>query len=173
MEKINELYRQKARQDFRIYKFRKTAQESKAGIDFLIKHMKEIEQRIESKKTKSPAYSPLLEKEKQKNAYQLEAEKMIRNIYEQERTKCENCQLFLQYTNDRPENLQLCGKLELDHKIESGEFTEEDISTAKNSIETHCNRYTPLFPEEMVFPSLEKQIKEIKEWLHEALASQD
>lgn len=172
MKKLHELYRQLARQDFRIFRFNKDAEKNRAGIEFLMHHRNDLLNQIEAKKRNSRDWilNDVLESARKKQAYTQEAEDMIKKAYAQQRSKCENCQLYLDYPYDLPEDAQLCGKLQLHRRLETEEVPEEDLAAAKEMPEEKwCSRYEPIFPEEMAFLPFEKEVEEIHTWLQEAL----
>lgn len=172
MKKLHELYRQLARHDFRIFQF-KIKEEDGTGIEFLMHHRNDLLNQIEAKKRNSQNWilNDVLERARKRQAYTQEAEDMIKKAHAQQRSKCENCQLYLDYPYDLPEDARLCGKLQLHKRLESEEVPEEELAAAKEMPkEEWCSRYEPIFPDEMVFLPFEKEVEEIQAWLQEELS---
>lgn len=172
MARLNELYRQLARQDFRIFKFKKSG-ENGTGLEFLMHHRNDLLGQIDAKKRNSQNWilNDVLENARKRQAYAQEAEDMIKKAYAQQRTKCENCRLYLDYPYDLPEDAQLCGKLQLHRRMESEQVSEEDLASAKSMPEEEwCNKYEPIFPDEIALPPVETEVEEINTWLKEELS---
>jgi hypothetical protein len=172
MAKLNELYRKLAQQDFRIFKFKKLG-ENGTGLESLMHHRNDLLAQIDAKKRNSRDWiiNDVLEKERKATAYTQEAEEMVKKAYAQQRTKCDNCMLYLDYPYDLPEAAQLCGKLQLHRRLESEQVSEEELAAAKEMPEEEwCNKYEPIFPDEMALPPIEKEVEEINTWLQEELS---
>jgi len=120
MAKLNELYRKLAQQDFRIFKFKKI-KENGTGLEFLMHHRNDLLAQIDAKKRNSRDWiiNDVLETARKRQAYTQEAEDMVKKAYVQQRTKCDNCQLYNNYPYDLPADSQLCGKLKLHRRLES------------------------------------------------------
>ncbi|MBW3004526.1 hypothetical protein KY310_01730 [Candidatus Woesearchaeota archaeon] len=172
MVKLSDLYRKLAQQDFRIFKFKKTGENGK-GLEFLMHHRNDLLNQIDAKKRNSRDWiiNDVLENARKRLAYTQEAEDMVKRAYAQQRTKCDNCLLYLNYPHDLPEGTQLCERLEFDRKLESEEVSEEDrVAAEEMPKEKWCNKYEPIFPDEMALPPIEKEIEEISTWLQEELS---
>lgn len=172
MTKLTRLFEQKARQDFRIYKMKKTSPYTSKAIEFLNHNMNDIETQIEAvvRKSKHQNTLRIIAPAKQKSVYKQEAAKMIRDAYEQIHIKCNNCHLYQNYCDNEAEGLDLCENLKIHQKIKKGLVKKQELQTVKiMPLEEFCNKYDPIGPEEMAFPSIEESVQEIKDWLNNAL----